>query len=110
MARESFTHETTCSVHACDDATDKNVGDIKVRITYVVDSWGAPARVHYDENDLPAEAPEINLVHAEMLNAPKSGRDPIYIDAWDWLFDWASDFCNENAADLAGKARLGQTA
>ena len=100
---DSFIYDMTLSPS---DQTGKHIGDIDVRITYVVDSWGAPARVNYDENDHPAEAPTINIVHVEMLNAPKSGRDPVYIDAWDWLCDWAAAWCDEFAEELAGKARL----
>ncbi len=99
----TFTHETTFSPH---DAKGEHVGDIDVRIEYAVNSYGAPARVHFDENDHPAEAPEIDVIHVEMENAPKSGRKAEYIDAWDWLYDWAIEWCAENADDLAGKARL----
>ncbi len=101
--RGSFIYETTLSPH---DKSGKHVGDIDVRITYAVSSYGAPARIHFTENDHPAEFAEIDVIHVEMLNAPKSGREATYIDAWDWLYDWAIDWCNEFASELAGAARL----
>ncbi len=100
---DSFTHETSVSV--C-DPEGSVIGDIDVRITYVVTSHGSPARVHYDELDHPAEPAEVDVVHVEMLNAPKSGSKATYIDAWDWLFDWAGDWCAEHAEELAACARL----
>lgn len=101
--RNSFTHEVTLSLH---DDTGKYVGDIDVRITYVVLSYGTPARVHFDENDHPEEAPEIDWIHVEMLNSPKSGEEAVYIDAWGWLYDWATDWVNGHANELVTAARL----
>jgi hypothetical protein len=100
---ESFTHETTFSPR---DKKGEEVGEIELRITYRVNSWGCPARVHFDENDHPAEAPEVDVIHVEMLNAPKSGREAVWIDVWDWLYEWAGEWCDRHAASLVGKARL----
>jgi len=103
MNRDVFTHETTFT--PC-DSMGNPVGDIDVRITYVVLNFGCPARIRYDENDHPAEPAEVDVVHVEMLNAPKAGREAVYIDAWDWLFDWVYDWCDEYATELAGQANL----
>ncbi len=101
--RHGGTHETCFSPAGPDG---KPVGDIELRITYEVTSFGRPARVHYDEHDYPAESAEVDLIHVEMLNAPKSGRKAEYIDAWDWLFDWVTDWCGEHAAELAAAVSL----
>ena len=103
MNTDAFIHETTYS--PCNSKGEPD-GDIDLRITYVVNSYGRPARIHWDENDHPEEFPEVDIVHVEMLNAPKSGAKPVYIDTWNWLYDWAGDWASENAGDLAAKARL----
>lgn len=96
-------HETTLTMY---DAKGVEIGDIDVQIEYVVTSRGSPARIHYDENDHPAEAGEIDVVHVWMLNVPSSSAEPQWVHCWDWLYDAACSWANENASDLAAKARL----
>lgn len=97
-------HETTLTMY---DAKGSRIGEIDVQIEYVVTSSGSPARIHYDENDHPAEAGEIDVVHVSMLNAPApNNAKPRWIPCWDWLYDTACAWADENASDLAAKARL----
>jgi len=106
LRQDSFTHETTLSLYGPEGKSADAVGDIDVRITYVVDSFGTPTRIRFDENDHPAEAPEINVVYIEMLDAPKVGSKAVYIDCWDWLHDFATDWATEHSAELAAVASL----
>ena len=87
-------------------AYEPTLGEIDVRITYEVTGWGRPARINYNEHDYPAEGPEIDVIHVEMLNAPKSGSKAVYIDAWDWLFDKACKWADEHGDFLVSVARL----
>ena len=96
-------HETTLTMY---DARGIDVGEIDVQIEYVVTSHGSPARIHYDEKDHPAEAGEIDVVYVSMKNAPVSGIQSKWVHCWGWLYDVACAWADENANDLAAKARL----
>jgi len=48
----------------------------------------------------------LDVVHVEMRNAPKSGRKPEYIDAWDWLYDQSIEWTDKHASELAAEASL----
>jgi len=86
MKNESIAHEFSLPIY---DAKATRIGDVDVRVGYCVD------------DDV-----SINVYEVEMLNAPKSGRKAVYIDAWDWLYEAACDWCDENAYDLVAAARL----
>ena len=62
------------------------------------------ARVRYDENDHPAEGPEVDLYNAEMLNEVKAGQTPRYVEAWSWLYDLCIDYADENVGEMVGSA------
>ena len=99
MTKAQHTHETTCSMFNKDGSV---LGEIDVRIEYSVDNWG-----RRPSQDDPGSPPEINVVYVEMLNAPKLlGSTGVWVTAWGWLCDWAYDWADANAADLAAKARL----
>ena len=98
---KGYTHDATIDVF---NAKGKCVGNIDVRLHYRVTSWGRPARINYNENDHPAEGPEVDLYHAEMLNEPKAGRQAIWIDAFDWLYDMCIDYADENVSEMVGSA------
>jgi len=100
---DSFSHEFTLT--SC-DASGKAVGDIDLKIEYVVSSWGAPARINFNEHDCPAEGPELDVVHVQMLNAPKSGSKSVYVDAWDWLYDQAGGWADAHIGELIAIASL----
>ncbi len=111
-ARDIGTYETTCSIH---DSKGKHIGDIDVWIEYCVLSFGSPARVHYDENDHPAEAAEVSVIHVKMgsVDAAKGNaslvivtRKPTLFECWGWLYDWAIEWADEHADDLAAAVRL----
>ena len=58
----TYTYETTYE----DESPDGTVRvSAEVRITYTV-NWGCPARIHYDENDHPAEPDELEVVKLEI--------------------------------------------
>jgi hypothetical protein len=99
MTKAQHTHETTCSMFNKDGSV---LGEIDVRIEYVVLSQGMPP-----QPDDPGSPAEVDVVHIEMQNAPKSGRPAQWVDAWDWLWEWGCEWADKNANDLAAKARLG---
>jgi hypothetical protein len=98
MTKAQHTHETTCSMFNKDGSV---LGEIDVRIEYVVLSQGMPP-----QPDDPGSPAEVDVVHIEMQNAPKSGRPAQWVDAWDWLWEWGGEWADKNANDLAAKARL----
>lgn len=100
----SFTHEFSLPIY---NVLSNHIGDIDVRVEYTVETFGCAASVNcLPEDAHPAEPAEIGVVIVEMLNAPKSGRKPILVDVWDWLYDDACDWCDEHAAELAAAASL----
>ncbi len=58
----NYTYEATYE----DESPDGTVRvSAEIRITYTV-VWGCPARIHYDENDHPAEGDELEVVKFEI--------------------------------------------
>ena len=97
------THETTLSMY---DAKGEPVGEIDVQIEYRVTDPGSRAT-----HEQPADAPEIDVVHVNMRSAPRYSYQSniAWVHCWDWLYDAAIAWANENAGDLAAKARLAGT-
>jgi hypothetical protein len=102
MTKAQHTHETTCSLFNEDGSA---LGEVDVRIEYVVLSHGMPP-----QPDDPGSPAEVDVVHVQMQNAPKSGRPAQWVDAWDWLWEWGCEWADKNADDLAAKARLSAAA
>jgi hypothetical protein len=90
--------ETTCSLFS---ESGLKVGDIDLRVTYIVTSKGTP-----QQHDDPGSSAEIDVPGVEMLNAPKAGRPAQWVDAWDWLYEWAGEWADRHADLLAAAARL----
>jgi len=96
-------YETTISLFT---KSGEPVGEIEVQIEYEVTNAGAPAVVRYDENDQPAEGAEINVIHVWMRAPPPTRQEVIWVHCWDWLYEAACEWADENANDLAAVKRL----
>ena len=104
--RECFDHETTLSLYAV-TMPHRCLGDIDVKITFEVTSWGRPEQgPSYASGGEPAEGPEVDMVHVVMRNAPASGSAPKYIEAWDWIHEWAGEWVTSHTSELAAVASL----
>ncbi len=67
------------------------VGSIDLTIDFKVTDWGRNARIRYDENDHPAEAPEIEVTAIWMEPAGNNVWVPASRDHDEWARDWADD-------------------
>ena len=67
---------------------------IEVCIEYKVTDWGLPARILYDENDHPAEAPEIEVAGVTMEVVAGVWR-PATEDLDTWAREWADDHLDD---------------
>ena len=85
----------------CHSATGEELGEIEVEIEYRVLNHGSPARIRYDENHHPAEAAEVDVVGVTMAVARPLTDICKQIPAFDWLYEWASKYADENAEHLA---------
>ncbi len=101
-------YETSIDLYGPDGTDVGSVGEIDVKLTYTVTNWGSPARIHYDENDHPAEGPEIEIVHVGMLtSAFDEYGDPApsaYIPVWSWLAVLATEWADEHIDELVTDA------
>ncbi len=71
------------------------VGSIDLTIDFKVTDWGRSARIHYDENDYPAEAPEIEVTAVWMEPAGNNVWVRASKDHDEWARDWAEDHLDE---------------
>ena len=71
------------------------VGSIDLTIDFKVTDWGCPARIRYDENDHPAEQPEIEVTAVWMEPAGNNVWVPASKDHDEWARDWADDNLDE---------------
>ena len=67
------------------------VGSIELCVDFKVTDWGCPARIRYDENDHPAEQPEIEVTAVWMEPAGNNVWRRASKDHEDWARDWVDD-------------------
>jgi hypothetical protein len=80
------------------------LAEIRVKVTFTINSFGSPARIRYDENDHPAEGPELEVVRVAVLLHEEGGDQHwAVVPQWDWLTEAATDHVNENAAELVAE-------
>ncbi len=72
------------------------VGSIELCIDFKVTDWGCPARIRYNENDHPAEQPEIEVTAVWMEHV---GGTNVWVRASEYYEDWARDWAG-NHLDL----------
>jgi hypothetical protein len=71
------------------------VGSIDLTIDFKVTDWGCSARIRYDENDHPAEQPEIEITAVWMEPAGNNVWVPASKDHDEWARDWADGHLDE---------------
>ena len=80
--------------HRMDVPLDIADGEVVLSVEYTY-SPGCPARIHYDENDHPAEGPELEIYNITVDKAPvPAWLDKILTDG-----DWLTDYLNEKHED-----------
>ena len=70
-------------------------GAIELCLDFKGTDWGCPARVRYDENDHPAEQPEVEVIAIWMEPAGNNVWRRASKDHEDWARDWADDHLDE---------------
>lgn len=76
------------------------VGSIDLTIDFKVMDWGRFARIRYDENDHPAEGPEIQVTAVWMEPAGNN----VWVRASKEHEEWARDWADENVDSLMEEA------
>ncbi|MCH7728022.1 MAG: hypothetical protein IH991_16325 [Planctomycetes bacterium] len=78
------------------------VGSIELCIDFKVTDWGCSARIRYDENDHPAEQPEIEVTAVWMEHV--AGTD-VWTRASKEHENWARDWADDNLNLMMAEAR-----
>jgi hypothetical protein len=95
----NYTYETTYE----DESPDGTVRvSAEVRITYTV-NWGCPARIHYDENDHPAEGDELEITKVQLETY--YGDRTLWRDATRLENDLLSAWINDLREEMLVEAR-----
>ena len=80
------------------------VGEVEVEVKYTFQS-GCPARIHYDENDHPAEGPEIEIEEVLVEDWP----GPVWRTATEEEFERFSEYALDKRFDeLVEEASRGE--
>lgn len=77
------------------------VGSIELCIDFKVTDWGCSARIRYDENDHPAEQPEIEVTAVWMEPA----GNHVWVRASKEHEEWARDWADDNLDFMMDEAR-----
>lgn len=99
--KHTITAELEVSFHlsgAPDDEREVAYPEIEIAYSYAP---GCPARIHYDENDHPAEADELEVLAVKVIDG---GGIDMEQRQWEeraqaWLHDKGYDLARENARD-----------
>ena len=79
---------------------EREVAYPEIEITYDF-SPGCPARIRYDENDHPAESPEVEVISAKLLDG--DGLDPTQDQVWQWAEVWLDGDGFDRACEQASE-------
>lgn len=97
MTLETYEYQITRESLAYDSIT----ASIELLINFKVTSWGCPARIRYDEDDHPAEGPEVEVISVLEERAGDNEWIPASKDNEEWAWDWADDNVDELMGDAS---------
>ena len=101
MKHPTFDYETSIDVFGPCGANVGALGEIDIKLTYAVTSWGTPEQgPSYASGGEPAEGPEIEVSRVYM-DITGTGR---FLDAFPWLFEEIDEWAYEHIDELIANA------